>query len=190
MSAITSAYLTSPNTGFQIAGVALALAQHRTNALSDLSRLWPTVGGNPARVDIVNSLRDSYRDVSPDSVKRLAAMAADPSFAELRAPAVHALASIHTREALPILATLLESSDPGERMKGVFGLSSFATGCPVQTPDNVVSMSYLRTSRTGPYSTPETVAHFAFRRGPAEQEAELISFWRNWWIDHRAELMK
>ncbi|HYZ85062.1 MAG TPA: hypothetical protein VE621_11695, partial [Bryobacteraceae bacterium] len=190
VSRVTSAYLSSPDPQFQIAGLALGLAQNQKNVLSDLSRLWPTASSDPGRVDIVNSLRNSYRDVSPDSVKELAAIAADPTFAELRAPAVRALASIHTKEALSMLAGLLQSSDSDERMKGVFGLSSFANGCPVQTPENVVSMEYLQFSKPSPYRTPETIAHFAFRSGPAEQEAELISFWRNWWIEHQAELMK
>ena len=92
-----------------------------------------------------------------------------------------ALAAIHTRETLPFLATLLTSSDSEERMKGVFGLSSFANGCPSQTPANVASMGYLQFSNPSPYRTPATIANFGFLSAPTVQEGQLVSFWLSWW---------
>jgi hypothetical protein len=176
--------------GFQSAGVALALTQNQPNAIADLTRLWPAMSQDPARAYAISSLRDSFRDLSPGAVTQLAALAANPGFAELRPAAVRALAAIHTREALPALTALLQSGDPDERMSGVSGISSFANGCPAQTPDNVASLEYLQFKNPSPYRTPETIAHFAFRRGPADQEAELVSFWSGWWAAHRSELTR
>lgn len=190
ISTVIAAYLTSGTPAVQSAGVALALAQNQPNAIATLTRFWPTVSRDPARVQIVASLRDSYRNLSPSEVKELAAMLNDPSFSELRPAAIRALAAIHTKEALPALAGLLQSDDAEERIAGVFGLSSFANGCPAQTPDNVVSMEYLQFKNPSPYRNSDTIAHFAFRRGPAEQETELMSFWLNWWNEHKRELLR
>lgn len=190
ISTVTAAYLTSPIPAFQSAGIAIALAQNQPNSIATLMRLWPTISQDPARGQIVTSLRDSYRDLSPAAVKQLGAMTNDARFSELRPAAIRALAAIHTKEALPVLAGLLQSNDPEERMTGVFGLSSFANGCPAQTPDNVVSMEYLQFKSPSRYRKPDTIAHFAFRRGPAEQETELTSFWLNWWNEHQSELME
>lgn len=190
VSTVILAYLSSPNAAFQSAGVAIGLAQGRSDALANLIRLWPSISKDPASLYVVNSLRDSYRDTSPASVRQIADISADSRFAELRPAALRALAFIHTKEALPSLAALLESADRNEQMLGVIGLSAFANGCPVQTSDNVVSLEYLQFRDPSPYRTPETIANFAFRRGPAEQEAELISFWRNWWNANERELIK
>jgi len=65
----------------------------------------------------------------------------------------------------------------------MFGLSLFANGVP-QTPDNVVSLAYLQIPASAPYETADTVANFGFRRGPADQEAALVSFWTSWWSEH------
>ena len=185
---VAAVYLTSPNPSFQAAGLALSVAQNKPNALADLARLWPIVRSDPAVVHIVNALRDSFRDGAPNSVRQLASIANE--FAELRPAALNALAWIHTREALPALAALLQSDDPEEQMRGVIGLSAFANGCPIQTPDNVVTMDYLQFKNVSLYKTPETVAHFAFRRGPEEQERELVAFWRSWWNANQIALTK
>ena len=69
---------------------------------------------------------------------------------------------------------------PAERMKGVFGISSFANGCLSQTPDNVASLAYIVLPASAPYQTAETIANFGFRRGPDDEEARLVSFWSSW----------
>jgi hypothetical protein len=185
---VTAAYLASPAPVVQSAGLTLSLAHNQPDAIATLVRLWPSVSTDPSRVQIAAALRDSYRDPSPAAIKQLAALAGDAAFSELRPAAIRALAAIHTKEALPALAELLQSSDPEERMTGVFGLSSFANGCPAQTPDNVASLEYLQFENPSPYRNSDTIAHFAFRRGPAEQEAELVSYWLGWWSKHKGEL--
>lgn len=188
VSTVAAAYLTSPVPAFQSAGIALVLAQNQPDSIGVLTRLWPTISSAPGRDYIISSLRDSYRDPSPVAVRQLAAMTNDAGMSPLRPAAIRALAAIHTKEALPTLAGLLGSDDPAERMAGVFGLSSFANGCPLQTPDNVVNMDYLQFKNPSLYRKPDTTAHFAFRRGSVEQESELTSFWLTWWNQHKSEL--
>jgi hypothetical protein len=83
-------------------------------------------------------------------------------------------------ESLPFLASLLSSPAASEQERGIYGLSAFANGCPAQTHDTVVNMSYLQCG-TSPYRTADTFAHFAFRPGTAAQQAALVAYWQNWW---------
>lgn len=175
-------YVNSLDPAFRSIGLAGLLTQSHQDAIAQLVRFWPSISEAPSRVRVIQALRDSFRDSTPSAVQQLVAVAtADSIYLELSPAAVTALAAIHTRESLPFLAHLLLSSDPGEQMKGVFGLSSFVNGCPSQTPNNVASMEYLQFKNPSPYRTAETIAKFAFRRGLAEQETDLVSFWLNWW---------
>jgi hypothetical protein len=114
-------------------------------------------------------------------------MANDPSSAsDLRAAIVWALKAMHTKESISFLASLLSSKDASERMNAVIGISSFANGCPAQTPANVASMEYMHFRNPSPYRTPETIAAFAFGPVTSEREAELVDFWTGWWNQNKA----
>lgn len=182
--------IASSNVPVQTAGLAGMLERGSPDAVVQLERLWPGIEKDASRSQVLAAVRDSFRSSSSAQVEQLARMATANATAspEMRAAAIHALAAIHARETLPFLASLLVSSDAGERMKGVFGLSAFANGCPVQTPANVASMEYLQFKNASPYRNGDTIAAFAFRRGSAEEEARLLSFWSNWWNANRAAL--
>ncbi len=179
----------SPTPGSQLVGLAGVLSRGQRGSIAELSRRWPVIGNDANRQLVINAVRDSFRDTSPDNVQQLATLAGATSTpTDLKDAAVHALASIHTKEALPLLAGLLSSTDPEERMKGVSGLAAFANGCPQQTPGNVASMEYLQFRNLSPFRTVETMANFAFRRGPEEQETRLVSYWLNWWNLNKASV--
>ena len=160
-------------------GLAGLLERNDPDAIVQLAKIWPALGSVPQRSRVLFSLSDSFRDQSAALVRQLAGLV-QTSSAELRTAAIAALATIHSREALPVLASLLESADPAERMKGIFGISSFANGCLSQTPDNVGSLAYIVLPASAPYQTAETIANFGFRRGPDDEEARLVSFWSSW----------
>lgn len=129
----------------------------------------------------LSALRNDFRATDAASIQQLAILAETPSIdPEVRAAAVRALSSIHTKEALPFLASLLSSADAEEARRGVFGLSSFANGCPPQTPDNVKSMDYLQFKNPSPYRTKETMSAFLSPNGPSAQ----VAFWQQWWKQH------
>ncbi len=179
----------SPTVAFQSAGLAGSLSRENAEAMVNFARVWPSLSGDPSRARVLFALRNSFRSVDPDTVRQLAALAGCPeSTPELRAAGIKALAAIHTRESLPMLASLLRSFDPREQMQGVYGLSSFANGCPSQTPNNVTTMDYLQFKYPSSYRNPETIAHFGFRRGPESQEDEMVSFWLSWWKQNKAAL--
>ena len=181
---VAGRFLASPNPDFQIAGLA-ALIPLQPSAINSVSRLWPSISSNPHRYDLVVAIRETFRDPSPGSIEQLIQLASLSP--EMREAAIHAISSIHTQASLPFLASLLVSSDPKEQARGVFGLSSFANVCPAVTPANVVSMEYLRCAKNGPYSTTDTIAHFATPGTPGD---EVVSFWVNWWRQNQAALQQ
>lgn len=137
---------------------------------------------------IVSSVRDSFRPTDHISLVNLIRLATVPHAADgLSAAAIRALSSVHTREAIPFLASLLASTDPELRARGMFGLSGFVNGCPMQTPDNVRSMEYMRPELPSPYRTADTLSHLVIRTGSADQESGYLTFWRAWWAEHQQE---
>jgi hypothetical protein len=184
---ILSDFLQSSSISFQTVGVSGLLSRNAPGSVSKLAKMWPVVRQSPNKSLIISALRDSFRDTSPESVQHLVVLANDPSSGqELRAAAIWALKAMHTKESVPFLASLLSSSDPGERVNAVIGLSSFANGCPVQTPANVASMEYMEFKKPSPYRTAETIAAFAFGPVDSERESELTAFWTGWWNEHKA----
>jgi hypothetical protein len=177
--------IASGSPGLQAVGVAGDLERGVPGAIQELVKLWPNITADPNLDEVVAALSDSWRDATPGSVQQLASFAATAqSGSDIRRAAVRALASIHSRETLPFLASLLSSADEAEQERAVYGISAFANGCPMQTKDNVLSMSYLQCNQVGPYKNSETSANFGFRPGPPDQEAALASFWQSWWNNH------
>lgn len=179
---VANRFMNSSIPEFQIAGLS-GLLPLQPSLIGSVSGLWPSVSSNPRRFTLVYAIRDTFRDPSPNSVQQLIQLASLAP--DLREAAIHALSSIHTQQALPFLAGLLTSSDPNEQARGVFGLSSFANGCPPQTPANVVSMAYLQCSNQGPYASAGTVANSAT---PGAPSAQTVAFWANWWNQYQAAL--
>jgi hypothetical protein len=181
-----AAGLASDNPGYQAVSLAGGLARGLPGMIHELSALWPQINGDRHAMYVVSALRDSWRDTTPAEVQDAASLAASapPGSNGLRAAAVRALAAIHTPGTLPFLATLLSSADPSEQERAVYGLSSFANGCPVQSPRNAASMAYLECNQPSSYTTADTLANFGFRQGLPAQEAPLVAYWQTWWNGH------
>jgi len=108
--AVLRRYLSSSDNGFQAVGLAGLLERNDPDAIVQLAKIWPALGSVPQRSRVLFSLSDSFRDQSAALVRQLAGLV-QTSSAELRTAAIAALAAIHSREALPVLASLLESAD-------------------------------------------------------------------------------
>jgi len=182
---VLAGYLASANPSFQAVGIAGTLERQVPGAIQQFAGLWPAIGDDSHAADVLSAIRDAWRDPTPSGVLQLATIAsARPPGDALRANATRALAAIHTQETLPFLAGLLSSTDSDEQVQSVYGLSSFANGCPIQTQGNTASLAYLMCDGPSAYKTPETVANFGFRPGPPDQEQALLSFWQAWWSAH------
>jgi len=181
---ILNQYVSSAKPGFQAVGIAGLLARSAPGSVATLTGLWPSISGDRRAHFAASALKAQWRDPTPSAVQEVGAMmVSSSSSSELRDASVRALAAVHTKEALPYLVGLLTSSDHAERAQGVFGLSSFANGCAMQTNDNVTSMSYLRCNQPSAYRTQSTMANFAFGL-PAAKESATIGFWQSWWNAH------
>jgi hypothetical protein len=134
------------------------------------------------------SIRDDFRAADAPSIAVLGQAALD-SRGAFREVTAFALRSIHTVEALPYLAALMDDPDLKLRAEGIGGFSAFANGLPVQTPAGVPSLAYLQMPATAVYKTQETMANFAMGEAAVSRnEAKLLAFWKGWWTQNRAAL--
>ena len=185
---VLSAYLTSPVPSLEATALAALLYRGRQGALATLLQKWPAIANEPRRAFVLSALRNFWRDATPEAVQQLVSIVNQaPPGSELREPAIRALAAMHSKEALPTLALLLQSSNTSEQMQGVFGLASFANGCPMQSNDNVVSMAYLTCGQASLLRTEDTLANFLLPVSGAAGISSAVSFWQQWW-NQRVEL--
>jgi hypothetical protein len=181
---VLAAYVASPEPAVAAVGVAGLLHRPRPEALATLQQVWPSIATEPRRNVALSALRNFWRLSTPGSVRELASIADATPSRELREAAVRSLVAIHSREALPFLSKLLLSADTAEQMQGVFGLASFANGCPMQTNDNTVSMAYLHCNLPSSLRTRDTMANFVIGSVRPAEVSSAVSFWQGWWTAH------
>ncbi len=185
-----SALLTSPTPAFRSMGLAGLLARNDPSALTAMVQMNTSIINDPSFEFVVQTLNDEFRNASPSAVRLLISTAtAYWALADLRRAAIRALVAIHSREAIPFIASLLSSADTGEQMSAVIGLSSFANGCPMQTLDNAASMEYLQFKNPSPYRTEQTIAAFAFGPVNADLRRQFVAFWTSWWNQNKTTFL-
>jgi len=184
--AVLSTYLASPDSGLKSVGLALSLERGLPGVTQQLSQAWGQISADQHAFWVSQALRDSWRDPTPAAVTQMASFAgAAPLGSPIRAGAIRALAAVHTQETLPLLASLLSSSDSSEQERAIYGVSAFANGCPIQTQANAMSLTYLtQCNHSSTYSTPDTWAHFAFGPGTPDRMPAFAQFWQGWWSNH------
>ncbi|HZL57319.1 MAG TPA: HEAT repeat domain-containing protein, partial [Bryobacteraceae bacterium] len=137
------------------------------------------------RASIVGSLMSYSNDSDSDAVRSLDRLAVndDPG---LRRNVTQALRAIHTKEALPALAVLLDDKTPGVSFVAAQGFCLFVRNAPIVTPDAVRSMAWTGSRAPAPFRTPDTEPH-CFPRSQTDPGAEA-AFWKTWWAEHKAEI--
>ena len=182
----------SASPGQRILGLSGLIRGGNRAAFSAASEAAASLASFPLETGVLLlSISAEFRAADSNSVAALgqaAVASANPSL-PFREAAAHALAAIHTLDALPYLATLLDDPDPNLRIEAIGGFSSFANGLPTQTASGVPSLAYLQLPATAPYKTADTVANFAMgKQAISQNEAKYLSFWRSWWSQNRAAL--
>jgi len=161
------------------------------------SALASAIQGEAAFVSLPNengilllSIRDNFRSFDSRSIALLGQAAVDEANPPpLRESVAHALAGIHTVATLPYLATLLDDQDMNLRVEAIGGIAAFANGLPIQTLAGTPSLAYLQFPTAAPYMTADTQAHFALGSQAIERnESAYLSFWKQWWLQHKAAL--
>jgi len=128
------------------------------------------------------------RDANAGTVAALGEIAASNIY-NVQRGAAFALREIHTSASLPLLAQLMNSSDPWVRECGMSGLSRFVDGMPTANPDNMTSGKDLVRQGPTPYRTPATDQYDLSGPGvPAGSEAAYLQFWKTWWSANQATL--
>lgn len=180
----------SPAVDNEMIGLAGLIRTGSISAFSSAVALAPTFPTTIAWQTLFNTIYEEYRPTDSASVDALGRAATDTtdSNIQFRLAAAHALARVHTTNALPYLATLLDDPDQDLRVEGVGGLGAFALGLPVQTAASIPSMSFLKKSST-PYRNADTEANFTYSPiAIKKNEAAYLTFWKNWWSQNRASI--
>jgi hypothetical protein len=170
---------TDPDT--RLVGFAALLARRDQATLLEFEAEIPILSEAPMFNRVV-AILTSYPTDDKLWVSFFGRMATSPEMPSLLAQeAAMVLSRVHTVDALPYLAELLESPKPLIQQYAVQGLSLFANGASAVTPESARTMEYLSSRHPTRYSTTETERHLGFDES---RRAEYINFWRGWWNEH------
>jgi len=175
----------------KILGLSGLIREGNIQALATAAQLAPSLGNYQLELGVLSdAIRNNFRSTDPSAIQSLGAITTASTDVDpyLRQGAAFALRAIHTQNALPYLAALLDDPDANLRAAGIGGLSCFANGLPIQTPANVVNMAYLQYPASAPFQTADTKANFGMGVEISKNEAAYLSFWKNWWAQNRTAL--
>jgi len=161
-----------------------------------------------SRVALATSI-ESIREPIPEVIKILGRMAsATDSVPYVRSAALSSLVAIHTSEALPYFAALLDSPDQSVRQQAVSGMSAYAANLPIvrkgvdinaaidrlQNPSRRLAKSRPGNDSGGDQTVGDTdeAIHY-FHMGMfqnAAEEGRLITYWKAWWARNSATLRR
>jgi len=124
----------------------------------------------------------TVRDSAPVTVRELGSIATGKNVPlGIRQCAAEALAKIHTKETLPFAALFLDSQDVTLQKWGLDAFSRFVMNLPIEKPEMLTTMAWMKPQGPAPYSSPETDRHIAGPGIPESKLPEYISFWKAWW---------
>lgn len=158
------------------------------SALAEIASNVDLIPGLEMRGFVLSAI-EARRDSDPDVIRYLGIIASSPDVSVQRSVA-WALKFIHTRDTLPILGRLLDSTDSGTRESAMTGFSRYVDNLPVATVYNTLNGKWLIPQGPAPYGTPETDTYsLSTRRLDQTREAEFLQFWRSWWATMRDRVM-
>jgi hypothetical protein len=138
----------------------------------------------------INSSICNGRGQDPQYIETLGKLIAPGANTYLRNCAAYALRAIHSKETLLYLAQLCESESQELRYHCVIGMASFANNLPVQNSQNLKNMGWAKSESKGPYTTDETLKNFPSLELYNKEESKYVEFWKNWWGENKATLLR
>ncbi len=137
---------------------------------------------------VVNAI-EGLTTTDSETVRRLGDFVNISSQPRLVYAAACALRAIHTREALPALAKLLDNKDEEIQNLAVGGMAAYAENLPVITADNSVDLSWLTPVGPRRFETSDMGDYLAYGQfRDQSQKQEILSYWRNWWTAAKPQL--
>ena len=163
-------------------GLKARLRQGDLAALAEVRASVKDVANYTGAARVTEAIRFYFLNEEPAAVKILGELlVAEDASIELRNAAATALARLHSKEALPYLAKMLESPNITMRTYAVGGMAMFANNVPVG--------GHHPAPGDWKYRTEETIRHSALdERLVSENEAFYVGFWMDWWSQHRIDL--
>lgn len=136
----------------------------------------------------------SYRGSDPLFIQGLGKLISNKSLPTgIREQAGRVLRAVHSKEAVPFLAEMLDSDLTILKYDGVMGLASFALNLPIATPENVTSMNWLRPQPRSESMTYAVTLEEARGYMPAtdtfeKDQTRYTGYWKSWWAKNRSVL--
>jgi len=159
-------------------GLAAAIRLGSVDALSSVALHAEALRSNPKLRQITDAIGQYFKPQGPAAIATLQQIVALHSDVPgLDAAAGSALQKIGTRDVLPAMAILLDSSDPQAQLRAAWFFGYFA----IFTDKN----GNLSGNMAGPYDSPSV--HQQMPSGDsAETPAQYVQFWKAWWATNRA----
>jgi hypothetical protein len=167
----------SPAVNAQVVGLSAAIGLGSDNAVAALSALLGAVGSSPKLYLVTSALAIGYQPHGAASVPVLKQIIDQHSAVPgIDAAAGAALSKIVVKQALPVMAELLNSSDPAAQLRaasffGLFTLFADSSG--------TVSGG----GPMGPFATDQT-RQYTPRKNSGITPHEYSAFWQQWWAQN------
>jgi hypothetical protein len=185
----------SANRELRLIGLSELIRRDDPAALQTIADELEDFARSPEFWSVSSAIGCCFRNASPQGISalgRIAASASSPT--NLKAESAFVLRAVHTREALPFLARLLDSPDANIRYQAMAGLASFANSSHVPLDEKLRARGQYVPKSRGPHTTNETIANFP--PGPVNspewsaRETKYLSFWRSWWARMESEVTR
>jgi len=175
----------------RVEGVAWAVRHGDPGALVELVRLAKG-SAKSLRPACFLSAVSEYVNTDPTGVLALGRVVLDPEMPSdyLKQNAAHALRNIHTPDAVPFLAEMLNSPDVEIRAEAVSGLTEHVAGVRPVVDGPKRREALDEAFNPGRRQKPFPVPGEYLRMGPfqdTDSEERLLTYWRGWWQTHKAE---
>jgi len=167
-----------------VVGMRASIASGDPGTLLRLEKDQSPLASHPDWRNVTDELRFRFANTDPSAVAILGRLVrSSATRGDLREASAYALARVHTKEALPYLAELLESSDLDLLTCAVGGMAMFANNIPIG--------AHHPAAGPWPFRTEETMMHSAMSPGViASKRAYYVDFWKRWWVENRAAISR
>jgi hypothetical protein len=176
-----SPLMNSPRLDQQAIGLATAIRVGSVGALTIFASELGNLGNNSKTFQIVDAVANYFKPQGTSAIAPLQQIAAAHSaISGLDAAVGSALQKIGTKDVLPAMAILLDSSDPQAQLRASWFFAYFTIFADKN--GNIPG-----TGMVGPFDSPTTHNQMP-RAASGETPAQYAQFWKGWWSQNSAKL--
>ena len=183
----------SASAQLRVQGLAWRVAQGDAAAVQELCNMALEPHDEPIRLTGFSSAIREYANTDRNAVVTLGEFLYNPEVKDiyLKRGIAHALRNIHTMDAAPFLARMLDSSDQEVRTEAVSGLTEYTLGirAAAGSRDKSAALGEVLNPGRNP-DAPNLAEQDHLHIGPfmnPEQESSLLAYWKQWWRQHQQD---